>query len=119
VKEALASFTPSLLPSFTLSLLLVVPGARPGSIPDAKLGPAAELEMLIGQEPLAFRRLGLGEVPEQELLAYRRSWKPDPRLQRRVQVGIFRPKSRLPDVPRHRTSLPSRSWSAYLVLGGP
>jgi len=79
----------------------MISGARPGSIPGAQPNPSPELEVLFRHEPLALRRYGLCQVPEQKLLSDRRGGKPDSRLHRGIEIGELGPKSRFPDVLMH------------------
>src|SRR6185295_1518134 len=79
----------------------MISGARPGSIPDARLEPAPKLEVLLGHQSLALRRDGLGQVPEQELLSDGGGGKPDPRLHRGIEVGKLGTKPCLPDPLMH------------------
>ena len=82
----------------------MVPGARADSVTRAQREPAPELEVLLGHQPFALRCLGLSQMPQQELLADGRRGKPNPGFDCRIQIGVFRPKSSLPDALLHRTS---------------
>jgi hypothetical protein len=82
----------------------MVSGASPETVPNAEPKAPAELEVLLRHQSLPFGRLGLCQMPEQELLADGRCGKPDPRFDCRIQIGIFRPKPSFPDVVLHRTS---------------
>jgi hypothetical protein len=82
----------------------VVARTGPGSVAGYKPGASAKLEVFLGQKALALGSDGLGQMPEQELLTYRGRRQPYSRLERWIQFGILRPKSRLPNIPLHQAS---------------
>ena len=82
----------------------MVAGPRSASVSGAEPEPTPELEVLLRHQPFALGRHRLGQVPQQELLAYSRGGKPHARFYGGIQIGKLRPQSSLPDVVLHRTS---------------